>query len=381
MNGPLWSLPYTPTPPDWRLDWNSLLADLPWLHTLSGVPQDPVHHAEGDVLTHTHLVVDSLVGTPAWRALPEQERATVFAAALLHDIAKPPCTQIAADGRVTSPGHARLGTRFVHKLLWGDNGMSSSPPLAIRAEVAGIVRHHGLPLWFLEKQDPARAVISASQVARLDHVAIVAESDVHGRICTDFSELLERVELFGSFCHELTCWDRPRAFASDHSRLHYFRTPGADPNYAAFDDTVCTVTLMAGLPGAGKDTWIHEHMADIPVIALDDIRRELGIGATGNQGKVVMTAKARARNYLRRRQSFIWNATNIIRALRSQLVDLFTAYHARVRIVYIEAPFATVLARNQHRQYTVPQAVIEKLAGKLELPDPTEAHEVIWIEQ
>jgi predicted kinase len=189
------------------------------------------------------------------------------------------------------------------------------------------------------------------------------------------------VELFSSFCQELTCWDRPRAFASDHSRLQYFRSPGADPNYAAFDDTVCTVTLMAGLPAAGKDTWIHEHMADVPVIALDDIRRELGIGATGNQGKVVMTAKARARDYLRLRQSFIWNATNVVRALRSQLVDLFTAYHARVRIVYIEAPFATVLARNQHRQFPVPQAVIEKLAGKLELPDPTEAHEVIWTTQ
>jgi predicted kinase len=194
-------------------------------------------------------------------------------------------------------------------------------------------------------------------------------------------ELLERVALFGLSAEDLACWDYPRAFASDHSRLHYFRTPGADPTYAAFDDTVCTVTLMSGLPGAGKDTWIREHMADVPVIALDDIRRELGIGASGNQGEVVMTAKARARDFLRHRQSFIWNATNVIRGLRSQLIDLFTAYHARVRIVYVEAPFATVLARNSRRQYPVPQAVIEKLAGKLELPDPTEAHEVIWTTQ
>jgi predicted kinase len=218
-------------------------------------------------------------------------------------------------------------------------------------------------------------------VARLDHVALVAESDVLGRVCTDSAELLERITLFGSFCQESACWDRPRAFASDHSRLHYFRAPGADPDYIAFDDTVCTVTLMAGLPGAGKDTWITEHMPGLPVIALDDIRRELGIGATGNQGKVIMTAKARARDYLRHQQSFIWNATNVIRALRSQLIDVFTAYHSRVRIVYVEAPFATVLARNRHRQYRVPQVVIEKLAGKLELPDPTEAHEVIWTTQ
>jgi predicted kinase len=138
---------------------------------------------------------------------------------------------------------------------------------------------------------------------------------------------------------------------------------------------------MAGLPGAGKDTWIHEHVADLPMVSLDEIRRELRISPAGNQGRVVATAHARARDYLRRRESFVWNATNVTRALRSQLIDFFIGYHARVRIVYVEAPFATVLLRNRHRRYPVPQPVIEKLVGKLELPDPSEAHEVVWVEQ
>jgi predicted kinase len=94
-----------------------------------------------------------------------------------------------------------------------------------------------------------------------------------------------------------------------------------------------------------------------------------------------MTAKERARTHLRRQQSFVWNATNVTRALRSQLIDFFTAYRARVRIVYVETPFPTLLRRNEHRQHPVPEAVIAKLAGKLELPDLTEAHEVIWVEQ
>jgi predicted kinase len=316
----------------------------------------------------------------AWRALPEYERSIIFAAALLHDIAKPPCTQVAVDGRVISPGHARLGARFVHKLLWaGDSG--PAPPLAMRAAVAGLVRYHGLPLWCWKKGDTARSLMAASYPARLDHVALVAEADTRGRICADASDLLERIALFGLLAEELACWDRPRAFANDHSRTHYFRSPGSDPNYAPFDDTVCTVTLMAGVPGAGKDSWIHQHMASAPVISLDDIRRELNKSATGNQGEVIMAAKERARDYLRHRQSFVWNATNVTRALRSQLIDFFTAYRARVRIVYVEAPFPTMLSRNEHRQHPVPEAVIAKLAGKLELPDLTEAHEVIWVEQ
>ncbi len=39
---------------------------------------------------------------------------------LLHDIAKPPCTRVAADGQVISPGHAGLGARLIHDLLWAD---------------------------------------------------------------------------------------------------------------------------------------------------------------------------------------------------------------------------------------------------------------------
>ena len=114
------------------------------------------------------------------------------------------------------------------------------------------------------------------------------------------------------------------------------------------------------------------------MIGLDEIRRESGMSATGNQGKVVTTAKTRARDYLRRQQPFIWNATNVTHALRGQLIDLFTAYRARVRIVYVEAPYSTVLGRNRHRQHPVPESVIKKFAGKLELPDLTEAQEVIW---
>lgn len=374
-----WTFPYTPTPPYWRLDWDGLLSHVPWLYTLENVPQDPIHHAEGDVLTHTHLVAEALVGMDAWRALPEHERAIVFAAVLLHDIAKPPCTQVAADGRVVSPGHARLGARFVHELLWADTAVPS-PPLATRAAIMGIVRHHGLPLWFWEKDDAVRAVIAASQIARLDHVALVAEADVRGRICADAADLLERIVLFQLYCQEQACWDCPRVFASEHSRMHYFRSPGSDPSYAAFDDSVCTVTLMSGLPGAGKDTWIQQHAADLPSISLDGIRRRLGAGVTGNQGEVIATAKTQAREYLRRQQAFVWNATNITRALRTQLIDLFSAYRARVRIVYVESPRDIVLMRNRHREHPVPEAVILKLSGKLQLPNVTEAHEVLWVE-
>jgi hypothetical protein len=32
-----------------------------------------------------------------------------------------------------------------------------------------------------------------------------------------------------------------------------------------YEDFSCTVTMMSGLPGSGKDTWLAEHHRDLPV--------------------------------------------------------------------------------------------------------------------
>jgi predicted kinase len=130
---------------------------------------------------------------------------------------------------------------------------------------------------------------------------------------------------------------------------------------------------MSGLPGAGKDTWIREHKPDWPVISLDSIRREYRISPEEDQGHVIQTAKERARVLLRAQQSFIWNATNVSRMLRQQLIDLFLSYRAKVHIVYIDAPLSTILQRNRQRKEQVPEHVIYKLLGKLDIPDVTEA--------
>jgi putative nucleotidyltransferase with HDIG domain len=380
----IWTVPHAPAPPDWWVDWDAIAGRFAWIQALAGVPQEPAYHAEGDVLTHTRMVAEALAATEAWRALPQTERDLLFAAALLHDVAKPDYTRIDPDGRVASPGHARAGAVLAHYLLWTGAGLDGPAPFPWRHAVAGLVRHHGLPLWFYEKDDPRRAVVAAAQIARLDHVALLAEADVRGRVCADQLELLDRIALFRAYCEEVGCSAAPYPFASDHSRFLYFSSPpGAqpDPARAAYDDTVCKVVLLSGLPGAGKDTWVAAHHADWPVISLDGIRRELRISPSADQGAVAHEARARARDLLRRRVSFIWNATNVTRALRAQLIALFAAYHARISIVYLDAPYDALLARNRTRPHPVPEAVIDRLARRLEVPDTTEAHAVEWINE
>jgi predicted kinase len=370
--------PGCPRPPDWSLDWEPLVLRFAWLRALAGTPQDPAYHAEGYVLTHTRMVVEAMTADAGWRALPPERRTPLFAAALLHDVAKPARTQIGAYGSIRSPGHARAGARLALELLTRGEGFAAAAPFPQRETVARLVRAHGLPLWLLEKPDPQRAVLAASMSARLEDVAALAEADVRGRVCADQQELLDRVALFRAACAELGCLDRPYAFASDHSRFVYFRDPTKSPTYAAFDDTVCEVTLMAGLPSAGKDSWIARHAPDLPVISLDVIRRELRVSPRGDQGAVAARARERARELLRRQQSFVWNATNTTRAGRAALIDLFAAYHTRIRIVYVDVPWNVLLRRNQQREHSVPEAVIERMLRQLEVPDLTEAHRVEW---
>lgn len=65
--------------------------------------------------------------------------------------------------------------------------------------------------------------------------------------------------------------------------------------------------------------------------------------------------------------------------MRSRWISLFTDYKAKVKIIYIEVPYKTLLKQNADRAYQVPENVIEKLIQKLEIPDVREAHEIEYI--
>ncbi|EGO64677.1 AAA family ATPase [Acetonema longum] len=373
-----WVFPHCPGAPDWELDWDGLCGRFAWLRELQGIVQDPVFHAEGDVLTHTRLVCEALMQMAEWRQMTEPVRNMLLAAALLHDVAKPFCTRV-DHGRITSGGHALLGEFLTREILYKETGLTTPVPFACREEIAKLVRFHGLPLFFLEKEDPVRAVLEASQMVRLDWLALLAKADVLGRRCPDRQELLERIELFADFCREHGCYRERGRFADAYSRFLYFQKEKADPAYRAYDDTKFEVILMSGLPAAGKDTWVARHCAGLPVVSLDRLRQELKIAPDEEQGQVVQAAKERARQFLRDQRPFVWNATNISRATRRQLIALFTAYGARVKIVYLEVPYALLLRRNRERSAPVPEKAIHRMIHKLEVPVLTEAPSVQWI--
>ncbi|GAA0542734.1 AAA family ATPase [Chitinophaga japonensis] len=357
-------------------DWTLLEQQFDWVRDMREVPQDALHHAEGNVAIHTKMVLEAMAQDVRYQELDTQVQETLWAAALLHDVEKRSTTVTEPDGRITAHGHARKGAQTARFLLYRD----LPAPFFTREEIVGLVRHHSLPLWLLEKPDPLKTLIRASMEVNTRWLAMLARADVRGRICQDQEDLLYRVDCFEEFCNEQGCWGATRPFRSAHARMHYLERDDAYPDYEPFEAPEMEVVLMSGLPGAGKDTFVKKHFPGMPVISLDDIRLQRGIDPgdkTGN-GQAIQEAKERARVLLRKKTGFVWNATNTTAQMRSQLISLFLAYRARVKIVYVESPYMALHKQNRDREAVVPPAVIDRLVRKLEVPAPWEAHEVSY---
>jgi predicted kinase len=140
-----------------------------------------------------------------------------------------------------------------------------------------------------------------------------------------------------------------------------------------------TVNRLSGLPGSGKDAWLVANHPDLPVVSLDELRGELDIAATDDQGEVIEVATERCREYLRSGRSFAFNATNVLRQTRRRWIDLFADHDARIEIVYVEPPLRVVLSQNARRDRPMPEKVIRQLADKCAPPTFAEAHGLITV--
>lgn len=116
---------------------------LPEVEAMVGVPQPPAFHPEGDVFTHTIILLD-LVGL-------EPDPSPVLGwGALLHDVGKPPTIGRADGGRITFHEHCEVGARMAEEI--GRRLRLSN------AEIEGVVvlvRDH-LKFKDVEKMRPGR---------------------------------------------------------------------------------------------------------------------------------------------------------------------------------------------------------------------------------
>ena len=88
------------------LDQAGLLTDvLPEVAAMKGVAQPPEYHPEGDVWTHTLLLLEKL----------DHPSVTLALGALLHDVGKPPTFRVAE--RIRFDGHVEEGVHMTRRIL------------------------------------------------------------------------------------------------------------------------------------------------------------------------------------------------------------------------------------------------------------------------
>ncbi|MBW8867045.1 MAG: polynucleotide adenylyltransferase [Acidobacteria bacterium] len=172
----------------------------PELRALSGCPQEPEWHPEGDVWVHTLQVVDE--ARTRIDDLPRPQQITVMLGALAHDLGKPPTTAF-IDGRIRSMNHEELGvppaTAFLDRL-----NIHTIDGYDVRKQVLGITAQHLKPgAWHKVRDEVGDGAFRRlAQKVDLELLARVAKSDCEGRRpgrfdCTAMDWFLERARTLG----------------------------------------------------------------------------------------------------------------------------------------------------------------------------------------
>ncbi len=370
-----------------EIDWNKIepLFVAAGFSGLKEIQQNPVFHGEGDVFSHTKMVCRNLTMDPGFHELLPAQKTELFIAAILHDIGKVWTTR-KEDGNWVSPHHASVGSQIVRTFLWRDCGLCGTHEfLVFRESVCAMIRWHMLPVHLIDKGGLDRKMREVAAVGELAEdfswnlLCMLAEADIKGRIADDVDHNLERVHLSRMLAEEAGCLLGPYSFKDSFTKHAYLSGRNVLPNQTLYDNTWGEVILLSGLPGTGKDTWIRQNYPDIPMVSLDEIRDELNIRSVDNQGQVIQTAREIAKEYLRNKQIFIWNATDMLKDTRQNLIGLFERYNARVKIVYLETDWSCRIERNRKRKNAVPEVSVVKMLDKTVLPTPDEAQSVEWV--
>lgn len=343
------------------------LESLPWVAEMKACPQDAIWHAEGDVWTHTKMVMEAAINLPEYKDLSAKDQFILCWSAIFHDIGKPPTTKVNEEGRTVAHGHTKVGEKMARQVLWNMD-------LELREQICAIVRLHGKPVWWMSSDQPHRQAILYSQRLPNHLLYLFAKADMIGRVCKEENDFLERIELYKELCKEADCWVQPYQFASEHSKFRYF-IKGEHWPVELYDDTEFKVVILSGIAGSGKDHFAQSF--DLPMISLDEIRKELNVGFRDKkaQGRVAQLAYDRAKTFGAKKQSFIWNSTNLTSDLRMRLLRSLSVYNPRFELYYMETSQQKVQA---HRGAEIPRKRLEAMYRILEMPLGYEAHGVEW---
>jgi tRNA nucleotidyltransferase (CCA-adding enzyme) len=181
------------------LDLGVIHSLMPEMAALVGCPQEPEWHPEGDVWTHTLMVIDE-----AREAVADLDRArglTVLIGAICHDFGKPATTAF-SDGRIRSINHEPVGVPLAITFLDRLN-VHAFDGFDARHHILGLVGCHLAPgMWHKAAQPVGDGAFRRlAQKVDLELLALLARADCRGRggcfDCSAMDWFVERARALG----------------------------------------------------------------------------------------------------------------------------------------------------------------------------------------
>lgn len=207
----------------------------PEVEALIGVPQDPRHHGEGDVWTHTLMVLDAAAALREQAAHPFG----FMLAALTHDFGKAVSTQI-VNGRIHAYEHEKKGLPLAEAFLRRLTGESR-----LIDYVLNLAEHHMKP----------NVVAAAGSALKTTNRMFDQSADPEGLIALSLADVRGQITAYPPEDHE--------PFLRE--RLNAYRAVMAQPFVAGRD------LIAAGLqPGADfSEILAYAHKLRLAGIAKD----------------------------------------------------------------------------------------------------------------
>jgi tRNA nucleotidyltransferase (CCA-adding enzyme) len=180
------------------LDLGIVRQVLPELLPLIGCEQEPEWHPEGDVWTHTLMVVDKARALNA--DLDRPRLITVMLGALCHDLGKPSTTAV-VEGRIRSLDHEQAGVEPTLAVL-DRLHIHTIDGFDARTQIVGLVAHHLKPGAFRKAPHVSDGAFRRlAQKVDLELLARVARADCLGRTgnfdCSAMDWFVERARALG----------------------------------------------------------------------------------------------------------------------------------------------------------------------------------------
>ena len=351
---------HQPTP-----NWDAIADRFPHSQAMKDCIQDPDWHGEGSVWKHLQMIRDYM---------PNRIGDSQLWTLMYHDVAKAETRQI-IDGHVSHPRHSILGATYAWREMWENDILQPTS----RELVYNLILWHQRIFHIWKNPNMIRAAIhfNLNTNGRWLNLLDFARADMLGRISKNATEGLDNLDLLVDWLKEQ---DIANLCVGMHDKVFYFEGENRSPYFQAQPPAGSYVIMMSGLPGSGKDT----HLSRMPmrnVISLDDIRKTLKIPMGENQGTVIQTALEQAKKYLRNKEEFVWNSTNLTRRNRDKIIKLFRDYDAFVHVNAMATPWHEILRRNKSRPLDkqVPVNVLERMLWSWEPIDHTQVHQVDWV--